>query len=121
MLPVLFHKPLARAFDGLFDASYGLDAWEEDDKLFLRFDVPGFDKGSISVISEDGSIIVEAKKDEKEDRKYLLRSSSATYRRNILIPEGYDPSKADASYENGVLTVSLERAEDRKSRAIKIR
>jgi len=75
------------------------DVIEEEDKIKVVVDLPGVNKEDIKVkVSEDGRrLIISAK---GEDRKYY---------KEIDLPAEVDPTKARATYRNGVLTVELEK------------
>ncbi|AFA38507.1 Molecular chaperone (small heat shock protein) [Pyrobaculum oguniense TE7] len=80
------------------------DIVEEDDKIKVVVDMPGVEKEDIKLyVSEDGrTLTIDAK---GKDRKY---------HKEIRLPAAVDPSKAKASYKNGVLSVELEKAEKKK-------
>lgn len=80
------------------------DVIEEEDKIRIVMDLPGVNKDDIRItVSEDGKkVIVQAR---SEDRKYY---------KEIDLPAIVDPSKAKATYRNGVLTIELEKREKKK-------
>ncbi|ABP51210.1 MAG: Hsp20/alpha crystallin family protein [Pyrobaculum arsenaticum] len=80
------------------------DIVEEDDKIKVVVDMPGVEKEDIKLyVSEDGrTLTIDAK---GKDRKY---------HKEIRLPAAVDPSKAKASYKNGVLSVELEKTEKKK-------
>lgn len=128
MLPVLLDRPLSSIFQmpisdmfGEMFEPYGIDVWQEKDMLHMRLEMPGFAKEDVSITSNDGLLVVQATRKEEENRKYLIRSSSCSFKRSIPVPEGYDMEKAQATYENGVLTLSMDKAEHKKSRQIQVR
>ncbi len=80
------------------------DVIEEDDKIRVIVDLPGVNKEDIKVtVTEDGrKLIISAR---GEDRKYY---------KEIDLPAPVDPEKAKATYRNGVLTVELEKKENKR-------
>jgi HSP20 family protein len=80
------------------------DIVEEDDKIKVVVDMPGVEKEDIKLyVSEDGkTLTIDAK---GKDRKY---------HKEIRLPAAVDPSKAKATYRNGVLSIELEKTEKRK-------
>lgn len=91
------------------------DVIDEGDDVRVVFDLPGFDKGDISVEADEHRLRVEAEADEEneidEDDYYRRERKTAKASRTLTLPAGVDPSGADASYEGGVLTVTLPKAE----------
>jgi HSP20 family protein len=112
--------PILNVLEEVITSTHGFDAWEEDDKLFLRLELAGYDKGNISVVAENKAVTIDATRDAPK-RKYLLRNSADRFSKTILIPEAYDPEKMDATYENGVLTVVVEKFDGKKMRKIQIK
>ncbi|NPB00120.1 MAG: Hsp20/alpha crystallin family protein [Crenarchaeota archaeon] len=80
------------------------DVIEENDKIKVIMDMPGVNKDNIKVtITEDGrKLIVSAK---GEDRRYY---------KEVELPAPVDPTKAKATYRNGVLTIELEKKEKKQ-------
>ena len=94
-----------------------------DGALTLELAVAGYDEDSLSVSAEDGKIVVKSTKAAKEDEgKVMLykgiRSSSFSY--TCPIPTKFDLSKTSAAMKNGILTISVPLAEDRKPKDIKV-
>jgi HSP20 family protein len=74
-------------------------------------------------LAENGLTIRGEKKDKKEEKGKDCRhreTSYGSFRRIIPLPEGLNTEKADARFENGVLTVTLPRLEEAKGKAKKI-
>ncbi len=125
--PTLFQSPLANLFstlDRMESSMPRLEAYEEKDNLVVRLELPGFEKGNISVTSEKGILTITAsdEAEERKDRKYLVRSTSKrSFSQSLIIPQGYDESKTDAEYEAGILSITLPRAVASKGRQIDVR
>lgn len=87
-------------------------SWREDGKIFLSLDLPGYEKGNISVIAEEGILTIHAKCGEKSRRR--------EYMRRFSLPKDADPEKSTANYDNGVLTISLPVIENKAGKRIPI-
>lgn len=90
------------------------DVIEEEKDYKLQADLPGFDKKEIN-ISLDGDVLkISAShqdKNEKKDKNYLRRERRyASYERSFHV-ENLKPEDISASYENGVLTVTVPKKE----------
>jgi len=94
----------------------GLDAWWEDNSLVISLEMPGFEKGKISVVAEDGLLTVSAtREDERKEgsKDYLVKSSfgRSEFARKLELPDGLDVDSADCTYDSGVLEVTIPKAE----------
>ena len=78
------------------------DVVEEDDKIKVIVDVPGVEKEDINVEATENEVVVSA---ERGDRKY---------RKTVTLPCRVKPETAKATYKNGVLTITIEKAEKEK-------
>lgn len=87
------------------------DVYTEDDKqLTVEAHLPNFDDKDIDVHVEDGSLVIQAEKHEKETdkkKKYVVRESSSSFYRRIRLPSIANNDKIDARMKNGVLTVTV--------------
>ncbi len=101
-----------------------LDVYKEGDNLVVRASVPGVKPEEVDVtINEDTLTITGEAKSEKEvkNEDYLHREHRyGSFRRGVGLPHGYDAAKADASYDNGILTVTISRSEESKSKSLKV-
>ena len=101
-----------------------LDAVEEGDYLVLRASVPGINSEDIEVTIEDGVLSIKAEtkaETEEKDGGYLMQERrSGSFSRSVRLPDSVDPDKAESGYENGVLTITLPRAEAKKAKRLEI-
>ncbi|NOY11862.1 MAG: Hsp20/alpha crystallin family protein [Archaeoglobi archaeon] len=100
-----------------------VDVIEEEDRIRIVADLPGFDKSDINVYIEDGDLIIRAeRKEEKEDRSrnYIRRERryGEVYRR-ISLPAEVDEDKIKARYNNGVLEIEIPKT-SKERKVIKI-
>lgn len=111
-------RGLEDILNGFLELPYGgFEAWQEDDKVVLSFDVPGFNKDELSLSFDNGMLVLSARCEEKDDaRKFLTNRVDRSIDRKLVL--GLDASKAHAEY--GVLTVSFPKSDDAKSRTIKV-
>jgi HSP20 family protein len=98
------------------DTPFAAEFDEDKDSIVVRADVPGVAKEDVSVELTGDLLNITAKRkarsgDERE---------AVTYRRTFRIAEGVQADKTAAKLENGVLTVTLAKAEALKPRQIAI-
>ena len=93
-----------------------LNVKEDDESLTLDVRVPGMKKEDIKLDYNDGFLTISGEsheeKEEEEGKgksKYLRREfSSYSFKRTIELPEEkYNVAEAQASYEDGILKVSM--------------
>lgn len=104
-----------------------IDVYEDDGKaLVTEVQVPGFDKDDISVSVHEGVLEIKGEKHEKEEdkkqkRTYMVRESSASFYRRIMLPKQADGSNVEANFENGLLKVRVPYKELPKPKKIQIK
>lgn len=112
---------LSREFEDLFegkpsngnrvDFAPAVDIEEKPDHFLVSADLPGVSEKDIEVKVQDGVLLLsgkrESKKEEKTEGGYYRERSSGSFCRSFTLGEGLDPTKIEATYKNGVLTVKL--------------
>lgn len=121
-LEELFER-MSREFDG-FDAGLesrvggggvNADVAEGTEDVTVTVDIPGFDKSDIDVAVKDDVLTIAAEHSESteqtgpgdEDVTYHRRERRRSVSRRIRLPSEVEESEASATYNNGVLTVTL--------------
>lgn len=112
---------LTRIFDprdllGSNVGSLATDIHEDKDNYFARFEVPGVKKEDVKVELNDRVLTVSVEKKEKQGES----ESSFAYSRSISVPESVRPDAIGAKLEDGILIVTLPKAEERKPKAIAV-
>jgi HSP20 family molecular chaperone IbpA len=107
------------------DVSYfpNVDIVETADALVMYVDLPGVSADSIDVDFNQGTLSIYAKAPQRqaEDARYLLREYGVgDFYRAFQISEDVDSSQISASYRDGVLQLSLPKAEAVKPRKIAV-
>jgi HSP20 family protein len=83
---------------------------EDDSKLTVEAHLPGFSDSDIDIDVDAGALVIRAEKHEREEdkgKKYIVRESSATYYRRIALPDQADEDAVQASFNDGVLRVTV--------------
>jgi HSP20 family protein len=126
-----------RLFNNLFDApapnggTAGVRRWlpamdlvETEDNFVLRADLPGLSEEDVNIELEDNVLTISGeRKSEHEDRKegfYRVERASGSFSRSLTLPEGVNPESIKASFDRGVLEVSIPKPEERKPRKVAI-
>lgn len=120
---------LRDAFEGL-DSAYPrsfvppVDIMEHGENLLLVADLPGLSKDDIELSVENRTLTLagERKEDARFDGAASFRSERAhgRFSRVFALPATVDVSRISAEFKDGVLTVSLPKAEEAKPRKIEV-
>jgi HSP20 family protein len=120
----LFEEFERRKFFAREMIDFPVDVIDEDDKIRIIADLPGFRKEDIELTIENGYLVIKAERKEEKEEKgkgYLRqeRKYGGVYRR-ISLPAEVKVDEIKASYNNGILEVTLPKAETAKKKTIKI-
>jgi len=100
------------------------DIYETDDGAVLVLDVPGCDEGSVAVAIEDGVLTIHGtvKPDEFPDLELASAEYSVgDFERSFTVSEMVDVKNVGASLKDGVLRLTLPKAEIAKPRKIDVK
>ncbi len=111
----------AQLFSGWTPA---LDLYQNDDKVVATIELPGMRKEEIEISLHDGTLTIggERKVEGANGDNKAERSERFTgkFRRSISLPTRVDSGKVSASYRDGILTVTLPKAEEAKPKQIQV-
>jgi HSP20 family protein len=118
-------------FDRLAGRAYSRDTWvpaldvrESEDRWEVTLDLPGLEPGDVSVTFEDGMLSITGKREfSKHDLGetwHRIERSFGTFARSLRLPQTADTEKIEASFDKGVLTVSVPKTEQAKPRTIEV-
>ncbi len=132
---------LRQAMDRLFDDSFvrpsrilstlngvgapTLDIYQTPNEMVVKAALPGLkpEDVSIDITGETLTIKRESKAEQevkREDYLYQERRYGA-FSRSVVLPSGLEPDKAEATMEDGVLILTIPKAEAVKPKAIKVK
>jgi HSP20 family protein len=121
----LFESPLENGSSGVFNTwAPALDVYENNESVIVRAEVSGMRKEDIDISLQDNVITVSGER--KNEKKYEGGKTSREERlfgrftRSIALPKQVDVSAVKATYKDGLLTVTLPKAEEAKPRQIQI-
>lgn len=130
---------LRDAMDRLFDDAFtrpfnfggnnwsvpAVDMYQTDNEVVVKAALPGIksDEVQINVTGEVLTIKGETRQNEEvKEKTYHLREQRwGTFERSIALPTNVVADKAKADFENGVLTITLPKAEEAKPKTITIK
>jgi len=100
-----------------------MDAYKVGDKFVAHFDLPGVDPGSIDLSIEGTTLTVSAERSvpQLENAEWAVAERPyGSYTRQLVLGRSLDTDRLEASYHDGVLTVSIPVAEKARARKITV-
>jgi HSP20 family protein len=101
-----------------------LDVFESSDDIVVRAVVPGVGPEGIDVQFQAGVLTVRAKSEEPpipEGANWLIHEiAPGEFIRQVTLPRAIDADKAQTTFENGVLTLTLPKSAEAKPKQIKV-
>ena len=100
-----------------------MDAVRHGHQVFVSFDLPGVDPDTIDLsVERDVLTVTATRKFERAEGDEVLASErpQGTFTRRVLLGESLDTGRIEASYDHGVLTVSIPVAEQAQPRKITV-
>jgi HSP20 family protein len=100
-----------------------MDAYRVGDNFVAHFDLPGVDPGSIDLSVEGTTLTVTAERTvpQLENAEWSIAERPyGSYTRQLVLGRSLDTDRLEASYHDGVLTVSIPVAEKAKARKISV-
>lgn len=134
--PVRELDNLSSRLSQFFDSSFGsfgdtssftgrspaIDLEETDDSYIIEADAPGVKKDNLSIELQDQELVIHGEYNDRERTGQLRRQERRTGQFNywVTVPGKIDPDSVEANLEDGVLTITMHKAEETKSRRIEI-
>jgi HSP20 family protein len=101
-----------------------LDVHEDKDSFSIRLELPGMKREDIEVSLQDGSLIISGERKEeavsegtevhRQERRY------GKFTRTLTLPTAVVADKVAAQYKDGILTVTLPKAEEAKPKTVTV-
>jgi HSP20 family protein len=126
-----------RDFDDLFDRLLGgrfsrqspghgpaLESYVDNGKLIVRADLPGIDPKDVEITADGDQLTIRAKREQQREEKgrdFIHREVVyGSFERKLRLPGGVNPDEIKASYQNGVLELSVPLPEQSRTRKVPI-
>ncbi len=116
---------LDRLFEGpLTSWAPALDVHEDKDGFSIRVELPGMKREDIEVSLQEGALVISGeRKEEKVSEGTEVHRQERYYgrfSRALTLPSAVAGDKVKAQYRDGILTVTLPKAEEAKPKAINV-
>lgn len=123
-------RDMNRLFEGVGttnrNANYPpVNFWTGEDSIVMTAELPGLAEDDIELTVQDTMIFLRGEfKDQESDEEiswHRRERPTGRFSRTIELPFRIDAEKIEARFENGVLTVEMQRPEDEKPKRISIK
>jgi HSP20 family protein len=130
-------QPFSSDFDRLFNTLLGgdsgraqrwypaMDLVEAEDSYLLKADLPGLSEEDVTIEVSDGVLRVSGERGEDSDQRgkgwYRVERTFGKFSRSLTLPDGVDADQISASFDKGVLQVSIPKPAERAPKRIEIK
>jgi HSP20 family protein len=120
----LYSLPTSFLSKSGMDLSPRIDISETDSEYKIEAELPGINQKEIDVKIDNNILTIKGKKEdikeEKEKNYHLRERYYGAFQRSISLPNNIEPEKIKASFENGVLNISVPKSDKRTPKKIEI-
>jgi HSP20 family protein len=127
-----------RLFDNFFrpgmgdDTSTSMSFWtpavdiaELENEYRVKVELPGVNKSDVRITLESNILTIKGEKKQEHESKghetHRVERVYGTFQRSFTLPTTVRPDKIDAVYQDGVLTITLPKAEEAKPKQIEVK
>jgi HSP20 family protein len=101
-----------------------VDVYEDAHKVVLKIEVPGIKQEDLDIHLENQTLTVKGErkfeKEEKEENFHRIERSYGSFVRSFTVPQTVDTENVAASYDAGVLSITLNKKPEAKPKQVKI-
>jgi HSP20 family protein len=102
-----------------------LEMYEKEDKVVVRAEIPGMKQEEIDISVEDSTLTIKgerkAESEVKDEDYYRCELSYGRFSRSIALPSKVQAEKVAASYDDGILEITLPKAPEAKPKKIAVK
>jgi HSP20 family protein len=112
--------------EGLLEGKWtpSIDVAETDDKITVTAELPGINQEEVDIAIADDVLTLKGEKKEekevKEENYHRIERSYGSFQRSVRLPAGVKTDEIKAAYKDGILTITIPKAEEAKPKQIKI-
>src|SRR4051812_29549995 len=101
-----------------------VDVYEDEHNLVLKVEIPGVNEEDLNVSLENNTLTIQGErkfeKEEKEENFHRIERRYGSFVRTFKLPNTVDAEKVEASYEKGILKITMAKRAEAKPRQIKV-
>jgi len=99
-----------------------IDVFEHDNATVVRADLPGVKRDELEISVEGNTLLIEGRREEAEakEENYYSERPLGRFSRSVQLPEGVDPNAITATYQDGVLELTVPHPPVESPRTVKV-
>jgi len=105
--------------------SPAVDLAEREDEFTLKVELPGVNKDDVKITMQDNMLTIRGEKKQQQESKegnyYHLERSYGSFQRSFALPATVKGDKIEAMYRDGVLSITLPKAEEAKRKEVEVK
>jgi len=102
-----------------------VDIYQDANEVIVKAQIPGLKRDQLEISVDDDSITLKGEKKEEHEEKgkeyYRKEISAGSFQRTTPLPAKVMPQKAQASFEDGILTIKLPKSAKGKTKTVKVK
>ncbi len=127
-------REMLRLFDTAAGDAFGdvgagvfppMNITQDDDNFYLRAEVPGIKPNELSISAVRNRVSLAGKREIQREHErvsyHRKERAEGSFSRTVTLPTEVDAERVDARYADGILTLTLPKAEEAKPRQIAVR
>lgn len=132
--PRVFRGDLNRVFSDLLDETVGKDSGgfspafdllDTKDSIKVNLELPGVKKEDVEISLKGDLLTIKGEKreekEEKGENRYYVERSYGSFSRTMTLPSNVQADQVKAAFANGILEITLPKAEDEKAREVQVK
>src|SRR5690349_8527984 len=101
-----------------------VDIYEDENSISLRLEIPGMKRDDLDIRLENNTLTVRGERkfenEEKEENFHRIERRYGSFTRSFTLPNTVNGEKVDATYDKGILKISLAKRAEAKPKQIKV-
>jgi len=102
-----------------------MNVTQDDDNFYLRAEIPGIKPSELAISALRNRVLVAGKREIPQEHAQVSyhrkERADGSFSRTVILPLEVNADRVDARYADGILTLTLPKAEEAKPRAINVR
>jgi HSP20 family protein len=102
-----------------------VDVVERENDFLVKAEVPGVEKNDVKITVQNDVLTIKGERKKEHEKKgenyHRIERSYGTFQRSFTLPSSIVSDKIEATYDNGVLLVSLPKLEESKPKSIEVK